>query len=300
MPPFLFGNSIILAENLVNIVGIIFAILKMITKNCLGGNKMRRYFVIFFSLLLVVAIASGCGSKETSGSEDSVLKSITTTKILKVGTDATFPPFEFKNDKNEFDGFDIDLIREVAKVLGADKVEFVDTEFKGLIPGLQAKHFDMVVSAMYITDERKETIDFSDMYFPGGLTIMVDKDNESIKSIQDLYGKKVSVQIGTKSYKYLEENHPEVELVAVEKNVEMFLELESKRVEAVVTGRPAALVYAKESGKVKVLDHDLTQEEYGYGIRKENQQLTEAVNQAIKTLRDNGTYDQIVQKWFGE
>lgn len=130
--------------------------------------------------------------------------------------DATFKPFEYKSG-DKYDGFDIELIQAVAKELGADKVEFVDTEFKGLIPGLQAKKFDLIVSAMYITDERKQTIDFSDTYFPGGLTIMLKKDNDKIKGIEDLKGKKVAVQIGTKSVKFLEENHKDIPLVKVEK-----------------------------------------------------------------------------------
>ena len=264
-------------------------------------KTVKKMYVLLFFVLIFMLLA-GCGNESTSGdkNEDKVLNDIASSKVLKVGTDATFPPFEFKNEKNEFDGFDIDLIRAVAEELGADSVEFVDTEFKGLIPGLQAKHFDMIVSAMYITDERKETIDFSDTYFPGGLSIMVKKDNDSVQGIEDLYGKKVSVQIGTKSLKYLEENHPEIEIVGLEKNVEMFLELESDRVDAVVTGRPAGMVYAKENTGVKVLDGDLTEEYYGYGIRKENTGLTAEVNAALQTLKDNGKYDEIVNKWFGE
>ncbi|MET3287578.1 UNVERIFIED_CONTAM: polar amino acid transport system substrate-binding protein [Brevibacillus sp. OAP136] len=269
------------------------------------------------SLLMTGILVAGCGSQPaaqpqpeasatakqeapaTAAPTDEVLKKIKDTKTLIVGTDATFQPFEFKNSNNEFDGFDIDLIRAVAKELGADKVEFVDTEFKGLIPGLQGKKFDMIASAMYITDERKKTIDFSDPYFPGGLSIMVKKDNNAIAGVDDLKGKKVAVQIGTKSAKFLKEKYPDVQLVEVEKNVEMFLELDSGRVDAVVTGLPAAKVYAKQNDKVKILDKTLTQEEYGYGIRKENAGLIEAVNEALKKVNANGQYKDTVLKWFG-
>jgi len=264
------------------------------------------------ALLVTGALIAGCGSKpaeqtaasgggsQTATPADEVLQKIKDTKTLLVGTDATFQPFEYKNAQNEYEGFDIDLVKAVAAELGAEKVEFVDTDFKGLIPGLQGKKFDMIVSAMYITDERKQTIDFSQPYYPGGLTIMVQKDNDSIKSADDLKGKKVAVQIGTKSAKFLKEKYPEVKLVEVEKNVEMFLELESKRVDAVVTGMPAAKVYAKQHDKVKVLDVELTQEYYGYGIRKENKGFVVAVDKALKTLKDNGKQDEIANKWFGE
>ncbi|WP_126426830.1 transporter substrate-binding domain-containing protein [Brevibacillus marinus] len=280
-------------------------------------KKRNRVLLPLLSLLLAGSLAA-CGQGEAtnnaSGSaaggssaapaetaaDDEVLQKIQETKTLVVGTDATFQPFEFKNEKNEYVGFDIDLVHALAEELGAEKVEFVDTEFKGLIPGLQGKKFDMIASAMYITDERKQTIDFSDTYYPGGLAIMVKKDNKEIKGIDDLKGKKVSVQIGTKSVNFLKENYPEIQLVEVEKNVEMFLELESGRVDAVVTGRPAAQVYAKNNGTVTVLDEELTQEYYGFGIRKENQAFKEAVNKALQTLRDNGTYQEIVEKWFGK
>ena len=277
---------------------------------------MFRFIIIS---LLVLILASGCGKSESSSnasgpntsdstaanqssatSEPTIMDKIRESKVLKVGTDATFPPFEFKNEQGEFDGFDIDLIHAVAEELGVEKVEFVDTEFKGLIPGLQAKHFDVIASAMYITEERRETIEFSDPYFPGGLAIMVKKDNDEIQSIDDLKGKKVSVQIGTKSLVFLQENYPEIETIELEKNVEMFMELETGRAEAVVTGRPAALVYAKESGNVKVLDQELTEELYGYGIRKEDEALREEINKALKSLRDKGKYQELVDKWFGE
>lgn len=275
---------------------------------------MKKIVFSIFSLMLAASLMVGCGSTSTPATsspspaptapveeiKDDVLKKIETTKSLVVGTDATFAPFEFKNSQKEYDGFDIDLVRAVAAQLGADKVEFVDTEFKGLIPGLQGKKFDMIVSAMYITDERKKTIDFSDSYYPGGLSIMVARDNDEIKSIDDLKGKKVSVQIGTKSAKFLKEEHPDIKLVEVEKNVEMFLELESKRVDAVVTGRPAAKVYTKEHPTVKVLDQELTEEHYGYGVRKENEEFTKAINAALKKVKENGTYEEIVKKWFGE
>ncbi|CAG7638578.1 transporter substrate-binding domain-containing protein [Paenibacillus allorhizosphaerae] len=274
-------------------------------------RRMKQSFVMV-AVTMLFLLTAACGSKaDTSGStgqtnpsnagasasKDDVLQKIAGSKTLAVGLDATFKPFEYKSG-DKFDGFDVDLIQTVAKELGADKVDFVDTEFKGLVPGLQAKKFDIIASAMYITDERKQTIDFSDTYFPGGLSIMVKKDNESIKGLQDLKGKKVSVQIGTKSVKFLEDNVKDVQLVKVEKNTEMFLELETGKVDAVVTGLPAAKTYTKEKGTTKVLPDTLTEEYYGYGIRKENAEFKNAVNAALKKVKDSGQYDQIVKKWF--
>lgn len=255
---------------------------------------MKRFFVKGAFLFVLLLMLTACGGKEEA---TSTLDKIEESKVLRVGTDATFKPFEFKSN-DEFQGFDIDLVNEVAKELGAEKVEFVDTEFKGLIPGLQSNKFDLIASAMYITDERKETIDFSDTYFPGGLAIMVNENNTDINSLDDLAGKNVAVQIGTKSVTFLEENQPDAKLVKVEKNTEMFLELETNKVDAVVTGLPAAKSYIKENGKMKVLEDTLTNEYYGYGIKKGDLEFVDAVNKALQTLKDNGKYDEIVAKWF--
>lgn len=217
--------------------------------------------------------------------------------VLKVGSDCTFAPFEYE-ENGAYTGFDIDLMNAMAAEMGYSGTEIVNTEFKGLIPGLTAGKFDVIASAMYMTDERKETIDFSDTYFPGGLCIMVRNDNTDITGPDSLSGKSAAVQVGTKSVSYLEENYPDVTRVEVEQNAEMFLQLETGKVDAVVTGRPAAMVYAKESGKVKVLDEGLTEELYGWGIRKGDTELQESLNTALKALQENGTYDQIKAKYF--
>jgi polar amino acid transport system substrate-binding protein len=256
-------------------------------------KSFRKTLFILISLVLVFTVA-GCSTSQ------STLEKVKQDKVLIVGTDPTFPPFEFKNDKKEYDGFDIDMIRAVAKEMGIPKVQFVDTEFKGLIPGLQAKKFDAIMSGIYKTDERAKVIGFSDTYYPGGLAIMVKEDNNKIKNINDLKGKEVSVQIGTKSVSFLKEKYPQVKVKEVEKNSDMFLELESNRVEAVVTGQPAAKVYAKEKGGVKVLDQLLTHEEYAIGTRKEDEALNKEFNAALKRLKANGEYAKIVKKWFGE
>lgn len=191
-------------------------------------------------------------------------------------------------------------MRALGAEMGYDDVEFVNTDFKGLIPGLTAKKFDVIASGMYITDERKESINFTDTYYPGGLSIMVLKDDDSVSSIEDLKDKKVAVQVGTKSVTYLEENYPDIKRVEVETNNEMFMSLESGKADAVITGRPAAMVYASQSDKVKVLDYPVTEELYGFGIRKEDTELLDEMNAALAAIKENGVYDEISAKYFGE
>ncbi|GAB1386689.1 glutamine ABC transporter substrate-binding protein [Melaminivora sp.] len=216
--------------------------------------------------------------------------------LLRVGTDATFPPMEFV-ENNQRTGFDIELVEAIAKSMGK-QVQWVDIDFKGLIPGLVSKRFDMAVSAIYITDERKKVVDFTDPYYAGGLVVMVKDSNNSIKKLSDLDGKKVSVQVGTKSVSYLTQNYPKVQRVEVEKNQEMFNLVDIGRADAAVTGKPAAYQYVRTRPGLRVLPEQLTTEEYGMALRKDTPELTKAVNAALAKLKADGTYDAIVKKWF--
>ncbi len=216
--------------------------------------------------------------------------------VLRVGTDATFPPMEFV-DNGKRTGFDIELMEAIAKNMGK-QIEWIDIDFKGLIPGLISKRFDMAVSAIYITDERKKVVDFTDPYYAGGLVAMVKDNNTAIKKLADLDGKKVSVQVGTKSVSYLAEKFPKVLRVEVEKNQEMFSLVDIGRADAAVTGKPAAYQYVRTRGGLRVLDEQLTVEEYGMALRKDTPELTKAVNAALIKLKADGTYAAIVKKWF--
>ncbi|MGI4779398.1 MAG: transporter substrate-binding domain-containing protein [Janthinobacterium lividum] len=215
---------------------------------------------------------------------------------LTVGTDATFPPMEFV-DNGKRTGFDVELVEAVGAVMGR-KIEWVDIDFKGLIPGLISKRFDMAVSAIYVTDERRKVVDFSAPYYAGGLVAMVKDGNTAIKTPADLNGKKVSVQVGTKSVSFVKEKYPQVQLMEVEKNQEMFALVDIGRSDAAVTGKPAAYQYTRTRPGLKVLDEPLTTEEYGMAIRKDAPELTKAVNVAIEKLKADGTYAAIVKKWF--
>jgi polar amino acid transport system substrate-binding protein len=215
---------------------------------------------------------------------------------LRVATDATFPPFEYSEDGKRV-GFDVDLIEAIARVLNR-KVEWTDIDFKGLIPGLLSKRFDVAASAIYITDERKKVVDFTEPYYPGGLVIMTAKGNKSIQGPDDLTGKKVAVQVGTKSVGYLKDNFPGVERVEVEKNQEMFQLVEVGRADAAVTGKPAAKLYARNRGTLQVVDAQLTVEEYGYALRKDEPELLKQFNDALKKLKADGTYQQLVNKYL--
>ncbi|MBO9642953.1 MAG: transporter substrate-binding domain-containing protein [Pseudacidovorax sp.] len=215
---------------------------------------------------------------------------------LRVATDATFPPMEYiENGKRT--GFDTEMVEAIGKQLGRP-VEWIDIDFKGLIPALVSRRADMAVSAIYITDERRKVVDFTVPYYAGGLVVMTKADNTTLKSPADLAGRKVSVQVGTKSVSFLKEKYPQAQLLEVEKNQEMFNLVEVGRSDAAVTGKPAAYQYVRTRPGLKVLPEQLTTEEYGMAIRKDTPELTKAVNDALARMKADGTYAAIVQKWF--
>lgn len=260
--------------------------------------KTSLKYLLGATAMIAVFGLAGCGEKSSSNAPSNAGSNSSTGKVLKVGTDATFQPFEWRDENGNYTGFDIDLMNAVSKKMGYDHVEYVNTDFKGLIPGLMSKKFDVIASAMYVTDDRKKTIAFSDTYYPGGLCIMIRKDTNTINDIDDLKGKTVAVQVGTKSAKYLAEKYPEVNRLEVETNNEMFLSLESSKADAVVTGKPAAEAYSKKSGKVKILSNTLTNEQYAYGLRKEDTTLLSDINKALKEVKADGEYDKIKGKYF--
>jgi polar amino acid transport system substrate-binding protein len=249
----------------------------------------KKIAAIAVAALTVVSMLSGCGSSGQSGAQSG--------GTLTVGTDATFQPFEYQ-ENGKYKGFDIDLMQAMAKKAGYEKVEWVNTAFKGLIPGLLSKKFDVAASAIYITPERQQQIDFTNTYYPGGLAIMVPAGNTTVKDRSDLAGKTVAVQTGTKSVEWLKQNEPQAKIVEVESNNEMFLQVASGKSDVAVTGKPAAKAYAKTNPKVKVIDKTLTTEEYGFGVRKEDSQLKEKLNKALKDVKADGEYDKIMAKYF--
>lgn len=219
---------------------------------------------------------------------------------LRVGTDATFPPFEFTDAKGEQIGFDIDLVRALAVKARIPKVQFTQMPFGNIVPALQANQIDMGASAIYISDERAKVIAFSDVYYPGGLGLFVAKDNSQITKRADLAGKRVAVQVGTKSVEWLKENAPAAKLVTVQTNEQMFSTIKLGQADAVVTGIPAGKYFIAQRGGLKLVADRLTTEDYGYTFQKSDTDLREAFNAALKQMKTDGSYDALTAKWFGD
>ena len=258
----------------------------------LSMNMKKIMSLVAASAFAVFALA-GCGGDNGAGKAEAP-------KVLKVGSSIDFPPFEFQDEgQKEYQGFDMDLIRAIAKEMGRD-VEIQNLGFDGLIPALQGKSIDLAISGMTINDERKANVRFSEPYYQSGLTMVVREDETAITRFADLKGKKVAVQIGTTSAAEVKKIEG-VEIKELNTPADCFMELKARGVDAVVNDRPVNDYFiTKNAAKgVKTLEEKLTAEDYGIAINKDNEKLQNDVNAALKKLKENGEYDKIYAKWFG-
>lgn len=220
-------------------------------------------------------------------------------KKLVVATDTAFVPFEFKQG-DKYVGFDIDLWAAVAKELKLDYT-LKPMDFSGIIPALQTKNIDLALAGITITDERKKAIDFSDGYYKSGLLVMVNAKNNDIKDVKDLNGKVVAVKSGTGSVDYAKANIKTKDLRQFPNIDNAYMELGTGRADAVLHDTPNILYFIKTAGqgKFKAVGESLEAQSYGIAFPKGSDELREKVNGALKTLRENGTYNEIYKKWFG-
>lgn len=212
-----------------------------------------------------------------------------------VGTNAEFPPFEYL-EKGEVTGFDIELVNELGKVMDAD-VKVLDMSFDGLLPALQMKKVDLVIAGMTATEERKKTVSFTQPYYTASQVIIVKEGNNSIKSFDDLKGKKVAVMLGFTGDTIVSE----IEGVNVERFNAAYagiMALQADKVEAVVLDSEPAKNYVKQNPGLVLAEADAEQEEYAIALRKNDKALLEKVEKALAELKANGTYDALIKKYF--
>ena len=244
-------------------------------------NKIVK-IVIALSMVLVLFIS--CQKKEEKNK-------------LYVGTNAEFVPFEYREGDNIV-GFDVDLINEIAKIIGKD-IEFVDMAFDGLLPALQAKKIDVIIAGMTATEERKQFVNFSEPYYESKQTILVHSNNEDIYGFKSLQGKNVGVVLGYTGDLIVSEMS-NVNVQRYGATSEAIIALKSQKVDAVVLDSEPAKQYFDQNNDLKLvisLD-EVSSEEYAIAMRKEDTELLAQVNEALQTIKDNGTYDALISKHF--
>lgn len=258
----------------------------------------KATYIIMTGLLIMGLLAGigGCGKKAAEQQPENE-------KVLRVITEAGFAPFEFKENNDEFKGFDMDLIRAIGAAEGY-KVEISHMGFESLIPALKAGKADCAIAGMSIKPDRKKSVDFSTPYFDAGLIIAVPQASEGITKLDDLNGKKIGCQVGTTgadAANSVKTKEPKTEVVVFDNIGEAFMEMEKGGLDAVVNDQAVTANYimTTDKGKTKMVGNVFSAEEkYGIAVKKGNNEMLQVINDGLAKVKANGEYDKIYDKWF--
>lgn len=237
------------------------------------------------SASLALTVAAGTASAET----------------LRVVTDPSFVPFEMMDQETgEMIGFDMEIIREVGERAGFD-INLNTMDFNGIIPALQTGNVDIAIAGITITEEREQIVDFSDPYYDSGLRILVREGEDGIDSLEDLEGKKIGTKIGSTSYDFLMANLEQNDGVTpYPGSSDMYMALMSRAIDVVFYDAPNVGYFArtKGEGKVKTVGQLYEGQQYGIAL-KDGSEWVDEVNAALASMKEDGTYKTIYEKWFG-
>ncbi|WP_283679874.1 amino acid ABC transporter substrate-binding protein/permease [Lentilactobacillus sp. Marseille-Q4993] len=222
-------------------------------------------------------------------------------KTYQIGTDVTYPPFEFANKQNKYVGIDIDVMKAIAKEEGF-KVNIKPVGFNAAVQSLDAGQIDGVIAGMTMTPERVEKFDFGTPYYKTGVVMAVGK-NSSINSFKQLKGKRVALKTGTAAASYAESIQKKYgfKTVTFDDSDNMYRDVETGNSVACFEDQPVMQYAIKQGSKLKIVTKPANQGYYGFAVQKnKNKELVKKFNAGLKKIRQNGTYDQIVGKYLGD
>lgn len=284
---------------------------------------MKKLVAMMMATALVAMTLTACGSSdsttktaasteaatEESAAADTAEETVADTaeatdvaeaadgNVLIVGTNAEFPPFEYIGDDGEPDGFDIALIKAIGEKMGME-VQVENMEFASLVAAIGTK-IDASIAGMTVTDERAQVVDFSDTYYDAVQSVIVAADSD-IATADDLKGKSIGVQMGTTG-NFIADDIEGATVQAYNKGVDAVNDLLNGRVDAVIIDTNPASVFAKNfEGQVVALDgaqFDFEPEHYAIALPK-GSELVEKVNAALAELKEDGTFDAIVDEYI--
>lgn len=251
--------------------------------------------VLAIAMIASVAVLSGCSGekKSESGKEK-----------LTMATNAYFPPYEYYEGE-EIIGIDAEVAQAIADKLDME-LEIVDIEFDSIIAGVQTGKYDMGMAGMTVTDERKQSVDFSDSYATGIQSIIVTEDS-AIKSIDDILAKdadyKVGVQLSTTGDIYISDDFDKegksADLITeFQTGNDAVAALASGKVDAVIIDNEPAKSFVAATSGLKILDTEYVTEDYAICFSKDNTELKDKVNAALKELIADGTVQKIIDKYI--
>lgn len=264
---------------------------------------LKKVLATAMSMALVLSLSACAKKSEATGAKSDsttpIVDKIKKSGKLVLGTSPDYPPYEFINGKNEIVGFDIEIAKELAKDLGV-KLEIKDMKFDGLLAALQSGNVDIVLAGMTPTDERKQNVDFSKIYYTSLQGIVVrTEDKDKYNSLDALAGKKIGVQKGSIQEGLAKDQIKNADIKALGKVTDIMLELKNKKVDAIVVEKPVAEAYVNKNPDLSIPAVTVTQsEENGsaVAVKKGSSDLIEALNKSL----DRIIKDKLVDKFVTE
>lgn len=273
-------------------------------------NMNRREFLAAFGTVAAGAVLAGCGnSNATSTDSSSDAKSdekkgmtLIEDGKLTVVAELGFAPFEYMDEKTgEPVGFDVDVINAVAEKMGLTASYLPNQKFDTLVPIIkQGGKADVSIAAVTITDERLESVDFSEPYLDSNQAIVVAKGSSETEETLNDASKQVVCQGGTTGDEWIGENLPDAVRVPVDDVTAALTGVQTGLYQAMVVDLPvASYMLAQSFSDLQIVKEIPTGEQYGIAVSKDNPELTQAVNKALEDMKSDGTMKEIETKWFG-
>ncbi|ERG63204.1 hypothetical protein L332_01875 [Agrococcus pavilionensis RW1] len=244
----------------------------------------------------LAACSGGAPSASDSATEDNPYGLITPGQI-RVASLGDARPYTFTDESGEFTGFDVELFTDVAERIGIEDVVFTGQDFSGLLAAVANGQFDVGVAAIGITEERQQTVDFSDGYLAGYLTVMANPD-AGIADEADLAGTRLGVVQGTLQEAYAVKNFTDTELVRFPDNNAAISAVNSGSIDAHFLDYEAAKEYAEQYGLENAIDIPSFDAPAGFAIAKNKPEFQAALNEALAAAMEDGTWKELYEKWF--
>ena len=264
---------------------------------------MKRILSALLMVALIATMAIGfaaCGT-EPAFSSSTGLKTVVAGE-LHMATNAAFPPYEMLADDGiSYEGIDVEIATEIAKMLGLTLV-VDDMDFSSVITAVQEGKSDIAMAGLTVTDERKLNVDFTNTYAKG-IQVIIVKEGSSIVDVDGLEGAKIGTQEGTTGYNYCsaapeDGGYGEDNVIAYQNGATAIQALLNDQVDCVVIDNEPAKAFVAANAGLKILETEFANEDYAIGVSKQNNELLNEVNNALKTLIDNGTVQKIVDKYI--
>lgn len=257
----------------------------------------RRAAMTLAACMTVALAATACGGESEASDSDDAYQLVEDGK-LTFAMSGQYRPFNFFDDDGKLTGFDVDLGSEVAERLGLEPNP-VTGPFNSLVAGLKSSRYDLIIGSMSPTEERKEQVDFTDEYYVAGAQLFVPGD-ASVNSVEDLENATVGVVLGTTFEKFAKEQPGVSEVRTYNSDNEALTELANGRLDAAITTNLLGLYQINETGlDIKLVGEVLFPDPAAIASQKSNAELTAEVNEILAAIREDGTYAELSEKWFG-